>query len=58
MSVAIDPVPGSNGVVMRVTGRAAQHRIADNPQSRWCSADELAALGLPAPVRTLLQSIL
>lgn len=36
----------------------AQHRIADNRQSRWCSADELAALGLPAPVRTLLQSIL
>ncbi|MGY3039559.1 A/G-specific adenine glycosylase [Rhodanobacter sp. TND4EL1] len=31
--------------------------IADNPQSRWCSIDELDALGLPAPVRTLLQSL-
>ncbi len=35
----------------------AQHRIADNPQLRWCSVGELAALGLPAPVRTLLQNI-
>jgi A/G-specific adenine glycosylase len=31
--------------------------IADNPQLRWCSADELAALGLPAPVRSLLLNI-
>ena len=31
--------------------------IADNPQLRWCSGAELAALGLPAPVRTLLQTI-
>ncbi len=35
----------------------AQHGIADNPQLRWCSADELNALGLPAPVRTLLLNI-
>lgn len=35
----------------------SHHGIADNPQLRWCSADELAALGLPAPVRTLLQNI-
>ncbi len=35
----------------------AQRRIADNPQLRWCSADELAALGLPAPVRSLLLQI-
>jgi A/G-specific adenine glycosylase len=35
----------------------AQRGIADNPQLRWCSADELNALGLPAPVRTLLLQI-
>lgn len=35
----------------------AQRGIADNPQLRWCSADELIALGLPAPVRTLLLQI-
>ena len=32
----------------------AQRGIADNPQLRWCGAGELTALGLPAPVRTLL----
>jgi A/G-specific adenine glycosylase len=31
--------------------------IADQPQLRWCSISELAALGLPAPVRTLLLQI-
>ena len=31
--------------------------IADNPHLRWCSADELATLGLPAPVRTLLLNL-
>jgi A/G-specific adenine glycosylase len=35
----------------------AQRGIADNPQLRWCSAGELGALGLPAPVRTLLLQI-
>jgi len=35
----------------------AQRGIADNPQLRWCSAGELGALGLPAPVRTLLLSL-
>lgn len=34
-----------------------QHGIADHPQLRWCSTDELAALGLPAPVRTLLLNL-
>jgi A/G-specific adenine glycosylase len=38
--------------------RAAPRRgIADNPQLRWCSVDEIGALGLPAPVRTLLLQI-
>ena len=32
----------------------AHHRIADNPSLRWCDAGERAALGLPAPVRSLL----
>jgi A/G-specific adenine glycosylase len=36
----------------------AQRGIADNPQLRWCSSSELAALGLSAPVRTLLQNIM
>lgn len=35
----------------------AQQRIADNPALRWCNPDERAALGLPAPVRTLLQNL-
>jgi len=35
----------------------AHPAIADNPHLRWCGADELAALGLPAPVRSLLQSL-
>lgn len=35
----------------------AQRGIADNPQLRWCSTDELAAIGLPAPVRGLLLQI-
>lgn len=35
----------------------ATRGIADNPQLRWYSTEELAALGLPAPVRTLLLNI-
>ncbi|MFC5436832.1 A/G-specific adenine glycosylase [Rhodanobacter umsongensis] len=35
----------------------AQRGIADDPHLRWCSADEIGALGLPAPVRTLLLQI-
>ncbi len=35
----------------------APRGIADNPHLRWCNAAELTTLGLPAPVRTLLQSI-
>jgi A/G-specific adenine glycosylase len=37
----------------RATAHAA---IADNPDLRWCTATEAAALGLPAPVRALLQN--
>jgi A/G-specific adenine glycosylase len=38
-------------------GATAHHGIADNPQQRWCTADELVTLGLPAPVRELLLKI-
>ncbi|HEU0276633.1 MAG TPA: A/G-specific adenine glycosylase [Rhodanobacteraceae bacterium] len=36
--------------------RSAQRSrtIADDPDSRWCSPSEIAALGVPAPVRKLL----
>jgi A/G-specific adenine glycosylase len=36
---------------------AARQKIADDAQLRWCSASDLAALGLPAPVRKLLQHL-
>lgn len=38
-------------------GAAAARGIADNPGLRWCDASDLAALGLPAPVRKLLQNL-
>lgn len=38
-------------------GATARRGIADNPALRWCGADELAALGLPAPVRSLLHGL-
>lgn len=38
-------------------GATVAHGIADNPGLRWCDAGELAALGLPAPVRKLLQNL-
>src|SRR5690606_24736051 len=39
-------------------GATAPRRIADNPRLRWCNPTQLATLGLPAPVRTLLQNTL
>ena len=38
-------------------GVTAHRGIADDPQQRWCTVDELASLGLPAPVRQLLLNI-
>ena len=35
----------------------ARQEVADDAQLRWCSAGDLAALGLPAPVRKLLQHL-
>jgi A/G-specific adenine glycosylase len=38
--------------------RASAHPgVADQPLQRWCDRDEYAALGLPAPVRVLIQSL-
>ncbi|MBL8298170.1 MAG: A/G-specific adenine glycosylase [Rhodanobacteraceae bacterium] len=36
---------------------APQARVADRDDLRWCSPDEILQLGLPAPVRRLLQSL-
>ena len=38
-------------------GATAHGGIADNPSTRWCSRDEWSALGLPAPVRSLLLAL-
>ena len=38
-------------------GATAPPGVADNPNLRWCDAGELAALGLPAPVRKLLEQL-
>ncbi len=38
-------------------GATAMRGIADNLSLRWCDASELALLGLPAPVRKLLQNL-
>ena len=35
-------------------GVHAHARLADDPDSRWCSPGELATLGIPAPVRKLV----
>jgi A/G-specific adenine glycosylase len=38
-------------------GATAHPAIADNAALRWCARDEWPALGLPAPVRTLLDTL-
>jgi A/G-specific adenine glycosylase len=35
-------------------GVHADARLADDPDSRWCSPGEIATLGIPAPIRKLL----
>ncbi|MBN8947392.1 MAG: A/G-specific adenine glycosylase [Rhodanobacter sp.] len=35
----------------------ARQRVADDAQLRWCSTSDLDTLGLPAPVRKLLQRL-
>jgi A/G-specific adenine glycosylase len=39
------------------TGAQPLPRVADDDHHRWCAPREALALGLPAPVRTLLHSI-
>lgn len=38
-------------------GATAHTAVADQPDRRWCSIDDLGTLGLPAPVRNLLLNI-
>ena len=38
-------------------GATPAHVIADNADLRWCAISELSALGLPAPVRSLLMAL-
>jgi A/G-specific adenine glycosylase len=35
-------------------GVHASGRLADDPDSRWCSPGEIATLGIPAPIRKML----
>lgn len=34
------------------------HAVADAPELRWCTREDLAAVGIPAPVRKLLHAII
>ena len=43
---------------LRWRGVAASARVGDNADLRWVSRDELRELGIPAPIRTLLDSSL
>jgi A/G-specific adenine glycosylase len=36
---------------------AREPRVADDPDARWRMPAELASIGLPAPIRKLLQSL-
>ena len=40
---------------LRWRGVAASARVADNDDLRWVARDQLASLGIPAPIRSLLQ---
>ncbi|HET9835464.1 MAG TPA: NUDIX domain-containing protein, partial [Rhodanobacteraceae bacterium] len=35
----------------------AHGAVADSPDQRWCTREDLAALGIPAPVRRLLAAL-
>jgi len=45
-----------HAVPLEWRGVRANARVADDPDSRWCSAGEIATLGIPAPVKKLLAS--
>ena len=38
-------------------GKPLDSRVADDPDHRWCTIAELADVGLPAPVRKLLENL-
>jgi A/G-specific adenine glycosylase len=38
-------------------GVHAAHAIADSPDTRWCAREDCERLGIPAPVRKLLNEI-
>jgi A/G-specific adenine glycosylase len=41
---------------LRVDNVALRERVGDNDDLRWVARDEFAALGIPAPIRKLLES--
>jgi A/G-specific adenine glycosylase len=41
---------------LRWTGVAARTRVRDNPDLRWIEPGQLSSLGIPAPIRSLLQA--
>jgi A/G-specific adenine glycosylase len=41
---------------LRVDNVALRQRVGDNDDLRWVARGELAALGIPAPIRKLLES--
>ena len=38
-------------------GLALRARVRDNADLRWCAREDWDALGIPAPIRTLLQGM-
>ena len=42
---------------IRWTGVAPRAAVRDNDDLRWLARDELATLGIPAPIRKLLESL-
>ena len=44
----------SYSVTARGHVRAPHHGVRDNDALRWVARDDLATLGIPAPIRTLL----
>ena len=40
---------------LRITGASLRDAVGDNADLRWASRAELSAIGLPAPVRRLLE---
>jgi A/G-specific adenine glycosylase len=41
---------------LRLRGVALRDRVGDNDDLRWVACGEFASLGIPAPIRKLLES--